>query len=574
MQKFLALLLGCFLLVSCGTTSNKNPHETNPTIENQFSNEIGEHKGSLNSFNYLYYVPSCYNSETGLLLFLHGCGNDGYAYYKNYDFKKCAEEYNAVVVLPSQNYTCNTDLCWNWFFENNRKGFALDSAAINEITRQVIEACNINKDKVYISGLSAGAAEAIGLFFSNPMYKGIASVAGIADGVANTINEANDVISGNSDFTYPKNFYKSVALDKQKALIFHGKMDERVVPANAKYVVKQMTTLFDYIDDKQLNDSLTKEEFFGSNSLYQQNATYNVTSYNDGTIVYYDIDNYPHTITNAVLKIIFKSFFGEKNDWKKDLTAPRTNDELTTNKGINEVYYERMDFAYFLPDTINENTSIVLSYFDWGKENIINWYKSTYKDSNVINIFPLTNAWQDEEKLNKSIDTFLDKFVDKFQLQNNKIVLVAQAFNSNFGINSLLKDQKIEELIIIDGYAYGNDTRTEIHLTNNIDYDKFANNVGKIVLINGTQETEWFNPENRATLIKQLYDAFDYKDDGNLNSSLEKQESSGQLIKNYDESAYKLTNYSPNYKVYEFYNSNAGSYSTYYDETFFKELLN
>lgn len=270
-------------LVGCNTV---NKDVADPI----FNNEPGLHTGKLDILDFGFYVPENINEETGLLLLLHGCGWAGPSFFDEIHMKEYADEYNYVAVFPSQNRTCNSDGCWNYFNQTIQNGNALEIRNINSIVSKVIEACNINKDKVYVTGLSAGGAMSMVLFMNNDMYKGVANVSGVAYGLTKNYLLANDVLLDpdlyDKDY-YNEEFIFNVSKDKQKALIIHGDSDARVAYKNSEVSLQQIQKVFDYIDDGNINDSLLKTE--------SETELYKNISYNDGQVEFYLLKGGIHT---------------------------------------------------------------------------------------------------------------------------------------------------------------------------------------------------------------------------------------------------------------------------------------
>jgi len=71
-----------------------------------------------------------------------------------------AERSGFLVLYPEQPFSANILRCWNWFLpkDQDRSG---EAKLITDMANSVVEAYNITPSKVFIGGLSAGAAMSV-----------------------------------------------------------------------------------------------------------------------------------------------------------------------------------------------------------------------------------------------------------------------------------------------------------------------------------------------------------------------------------------------------------------------------
>ena len=123
-------------------------------IEAAYSNPAG-------SRAYKLFVPSGYHGQPlPLIVMLHGCTQspDDFAAGTRMNF--IAEERTCFVVYPAQRSNANQSKCWNWFRTADQQRGGGEPSLIAGITRQVMRNYSVDPKRVYVGGLSAGAAAA------------------------------------------------------------------------------------------------------------------------------------------------------------------------------------------------------------------------------------------------------------------------------------------------------------------------------------------------------------------------------------------------------------------------------
>ncbi len=200
-------------------------------IEASYSNPAG-------SRAYKLFVPSGYQGQPiPLVVMLHGCTQspDDFAAGTRMNF--IAEEQTCLVVYPAQRSDANPSKCWNWFRTADQQRGVGEPSLIAGITRQVMRDYSVDPKRVYVGGLSAGAAAAaiMGATYDD-LYAAVGIHSGLACGAATDMPSAfaamrqgggpgRSVISGNRP--------------PVPAIIFHGDRDTTVHPNNGGQVLEQ-----------------------------------------------------------------------------------------------------------------------------------------------------------------------------------------------------------------------------------------------------------------------------------------------------------------------------------------------
>jgi poly(hydroxyalkanoate) depolymerase family esterase len=200
-------------------------------IEGAYSNPAG-------SRAYKLFVPSGYQGQPlPLVVMLHGCTQspDDFAAGTRMNF--IAEEQTCFVVYPAQRSDANQSKCWNWFRAADQQRGGGEPSLIAGITRQVMRDYSVDPKRVYIGGLSAGAAAAaiMGATY-NDLYAAVGIHSGLACGAATDMPSAFAAMRQGGG---PGRRVISSNGPPVPAIIFHGDRDTTVHPNNGDQVLEQ-----------------------------------------------------------------------------------------------------------------------------------------------------------------------------------------------------------------------------------------------------------------------------------------------------------------------------------------------
>ncbi len=200
-------------------------------IEGAYSNQAG-------SRAYRLFIPSRYHGQPlPLVVMLHGCTQspDDFAAGTRMNF--IAEERTCFVVFPAQHSEANHAKCWNWFRPADQERGRGEPSLIAGITRQIMRDYSVDPKRVYVGGLSAGAAAAaiMGATY-NDLYAAIGVHSGVACGAAIDLPSALIAMRGG------ERSGDSVTLGDGPpvpTIVFHGDRDNTVHPNNGDHILEQ-----------------------------------------------------------------------------------------------------------------------------------------------------------------------------------------------------------------------------------------------------------------------------------------------------------------------------------------------
>lgn len=252
--------------------------------------KIGINNKVFNGFETLFYLPENYQESDKLIYLLHPGYSGGKEFFYASEIKKYADEINAIVLAPSQ-LKSKSNRYWTWYNKINQNGEG-EVKLLNEIPSMLEDLIGINFSKKYLLGFSAGACQAINIYFThNSSYDGVCSVAGLPYGVVNNGLQGMVLMDEGeirSEYSYNPKFYENLEIKNLNVLILHGNIDETVNSKNSEILFNQVDEMIDYQDDKIINNS----NLFTINS--EDGFTLKKSINNSNQVVFYEFENVSH----------------------------------------------------------------------------------------------------------------------------------------------------------------------------------------------------------------------------------------------------------------------------------------
>lgn len=180
--------------------------------------------------DYRLYRPAFRSAPaSSLVVMLHGAGQDAADFAAGTRMHAHPAGDSVFVLYPSQNRDV-AGRCWNWFRESDQVRGRGEPALLAALTRKVAAAHGISPRRVFVAGMSAGAAMAVVLGRVYPdVYAAVGAHSGLAYQSATDMYAAFDVMSrGPAPASAARRTNCGVP-----TIVFHGDADRTVHPSNA-----------------------------------------------------------------------------------------------------------------------------------------------------------------------------------------------------------------------------------------------------------------------------------------------------------------------------------------------------
>ncbi|MDQ6702337.1 MAG: PHB depolymerase family esterase [Pseudomonadota bacterium] len=191
------------------------------------------------SRDYKVYIPgNAHYRKRPLIVMLHGCTQDPDDFALGTGMNLLAEEQGFIVAYPRQPATANRSACCNWFDLKHQTRGEGEPCIIAGITRAIVAEYDIDPERVYVAGLSAGGAMALIMSATHPELYAAAGVhSGVACGSATDLPSAFAAMGGKSSPTAIARKKTRPKGARVRTIVFHGECDSTVHPSNAGLIV-------------------------------------------------------------------------------------------------------------------------------------------------------------------------------------------------------------------------------------------------------------------------------------------------------------------------------------------------
>jgi poly(hydroxyalkanoate) depolymerase family esterase len=203
---------------------------------------FGSNPGGLRMFSF---APSDLPKTPALVVVLHGCTQNAAGYDVGAGWSALADHYGFALLMPEQRPSNNANGCFNWFLPEDTRRDGGEACSIRQMIEKMVRDVGIDRDSIFITGLSAGGAMTSVMLATYPeIFAGGAIIAGLPYGIATNMQEAlkgmfqsparaagklGDLVRGASRHQGPW----------PKLSVWHGSADRTVNPSNADEIVKQ-----------------------------------------------------------------------------------------------------------------------------------------------------------------------------------------------------------------------------------------------------------------------------------------------------------------------------------------------
>jgi poly(hydroxyalkanoate) depolymerase family esterase len=204
----------------------------------------GTYSNAAGSRAYKLYIPNrCQGQPLPLVVMLHGCTQSPDDFAAGTRMNVVAEQQPCLVVYPAQHSKANPAKCWNWFRPTDQRRGRGEPSIIAGITRQIMRDYPVDPQRVYVAGLSAGAAAAIVMGAAYPdLYAAVGVHSGLACGAAVDLPSALAAMrQGGLAAARESGNRSAIPADGPAVptIVFHGDRDITVHPSNGDHVIEQ-----------------------------------------------------------------------------------------------------------------------------------------------------------------------------------------------------------------------------------------------------------------------------------------------------------------------------------------------
>jgi len=207
---------------------------------------IRDNPGNLEGY---VYVPEGMKGPAPLVVVLHGCTQNAAVYDHGSGWSALADKHGFILLYPEQKRDNNPMLCFNWFSGNDTQRGMGEAASIANMIAEVKAAHDVDSQRVFVTGLSAGGAMASVMLATYPdVFAGGAIIAGVAFGCASGVSEAFSCMGGRAQSDAKELGARVRRASPHKGpwprvQIWQGSADHTVVASNADAIALQWSHL-------------------------------------------------------------------------------------------------------------------------------------------------------------------------------------------------------------------------------------------------------------------------------------------------------------------------------------------
>ncbi|WP_421697867.1 alpha/beta hydrolase family esterase [Ancylobacter sp.] len=222
--------------------------------------DFGSNPGRLRAHGY---CPAGLPKNAPLVVVLHGCKQNAGDYDHRSGWSQLADRAGFALLYPEQSPGNNPNLCFNWFRPGDTRRDSGEALSIRQMIDAMIATYGLDRDRVFVTGLSAGGAMANVMLATYPeVFAGGAIIAGLAYGCASSVPEAFDCMRGQAPASDEELWAQLRQASRHagpwpRVAIWQGMADHTVAPSNAEDIAAQWRTAH------RLDDAPSQEEISG-----------------------------------------------------------------------------------------------------------------------------------------------------------------------------------------------------------------------------------------------------------------------------------------------------------------------
>lgn len=208
-------------------------------VQGTFRNAAGER-------NYALFVPesAAVTGQRTLVVMLHGCTQDAADIARGTRMNARAGERGWMVLYPEQPASAHAQKCWNWYEPAHQRRDAGEPSILAGMVSQVVAEHGVDPARVFLAGVSAGAAMVSLLTAAYPeLWRAVALHSGVVYAAAGNVGAALGVMRNGVSSVEPHAQQAADAMGTRAhvlpILVVHGGSDKVVAPINGAQAARQ-----------------------------------------------------------------------------------------------------------------------------------------------------------------------------------------------------------------------------------------------------------------------------------------------------------------------------------------------
>jgi len=184
-----------------------------------------------------------------LVMLLHGCTLDAKEMADISGMNEVANANHFLVVYPEQSRLANLMKCWRWFHPQHQMRGTGEPAILAAVIDEVCSNHNVDRERIYVAGISAGGAMAAIMAATYPdVFAAVAVCSGTEYIAASNLSEGmaamkhggpDPVRQGELAFEAMRTGLARKDRRRMPVIVFHGTADTRVTPVNSDQAIIQ-----------------------------------------------------------------------------------------------------------------------------------------------------------------------------------------------------------------------------------------------------------------------------------------------------------------------------------------------
>jgi poly(hydroxyalkanoate) depolymerase family esterase len=254
---------------------------------------FGSNPGNLDMF---LNAPKNLKSKKSLVVVLHGCTQSANSIASQSGWNDLSDKYGFTVLYPQQKMLNNQNQCFNWFQKKDIDKNKGEVFSIKQMIDFTIDSLNLNRDSIYVYGLSAGAAMGVALMADYPeiFQSGAILAGGPFYSATNPIKAFGTLIApklkSGEEWVKPILEQHQDSIKKYpKLIVIHGTSDQVVNIENSRQLVLQWTAIhhLSSIPSDTIYDFKDHQDFV--NFIYKDSLNKEVVSYLEVSYLGHDL---------------------------------------------------------------------------------------------------------------------------------------------------------------------------------------------------------------------------------------------------------------------------------------------